>query len=92
MIEPVSLTSRLEGALRHSAVQRQTAAAVGADDPSDPSPGWPSLPSMLGAWRQAFPAEPPALNSVAFGGAAPLLAPGARVQWDVIAYAPRRRR
>jgi len=47
------------------------------------------LPSMLVPWRRAFPAEPPALSAVAFGGPSPLLAPGARVQWDVIAYAPR---
>jgi enamine deaminase RidA (YjgF/YER057c/UK114 family) len=47
------------------------------------------LPGMLTAWRQTFPAEPPALSAVAFGGTAPLLLPEARVQWDVIAYAPR---
>jgi enamine deaminase RidA (YjgF/YER057c/UK114 family) len=47
------------------------------------------LPGMMSSWSDAFPVEPPALSSVGMGGPDPLLAPGACVQWDVIAYAPR---
>ena len=49
-----------------------------------------SLAPMLDRWRRAFPQAPPALSAVATGGPAPLLAPGAHVQLDAIAYAPRR--
>ncbi len=46
------------------------------------------LPEMLGAWREAFPHEPPALSAVAMGGGDPLIAPGAVMQWDAIVHAP----
>jgi enamine deaminase RidA (YjgF/YER057c/UK114 family) len=46
------------------------------------------MPEMLGAWRAAFPNAPPALSAMQMGGGAPLLAPGAHLQMDLIAYAP----
>jgi len=46
------------------------------------------LPAVLDAWRAAFPCDPPALSAVAMGGGHPLLAPGAHVQFDAIAYIP----
>ncbi|WP_433500769.1 RidA family protein [Sphaerimonospora sp. CA-214678] len=46
------------------------------------------MPGMLTSWRQAFPDSPPVLSSVAMGGPHPLPAPGAGVQWDVIAHVP----
>jgi enamine deaminase RidA (YjgF/YER057c/UK114 family) len=47
------------------------------------------LPAMMTEWRRAFPEAPPALSAMAMGGGDPLLVPGACVQWDAIAYAPR---
>jgi enamine deaminase RidA (YjgF/YER057c/UK114 family) len=47
-----------------------------------------SLPAVMRAWREAFPMDPPALTVLEMGGGEPLLVPGARVQMDVIAYAP----
>ena len=49
------------------------------------------LPGMMRGWRTAFPDAPPALSAVAMGGDAPLLAPGAVIQWDAVAYTPRAR-
>jgi enamine deaminase RidA (YjgF/YER057c/UK114 family) len=46
------------------------------------------LPSVLQAWREAFPVDPPALTVLEMGGGQPLLVPGAHVQMDVIAYVP----
>lgn len=46
------------------------------------------LPSMLRAWREAFPVEPPALVVLEVGGGDPLLVPGAHLLADVIAYVP----
>jgi len=47
-----------------------------------------NLPSVLRAWREAFPVEPPALVALEVGGGDPLLAPNAHLSMDVIAYAP----
>lgn len=47
------------------------------------------LPAMLRPWSEAFRTEPPALSAVGTGGPDPLPLPGAVVQWDAIAYAPR---
>jgi enamine deaminase RidA (YjgF/YER057c/UK114 family) len=46
------------------------------------------LPEVLAAWRNAFPSVPPAFTALGMGGGAPLLAPGAHVQLDCIAYVP----
>ena len=46
------------------------------------------LPEVLAAWGNAFPSAPPALTALGMGGGAPLLAPGAHVQLDCIAYVP----
>jgi enamine deaminase RidA (YjgF/YER057c/UK114 family) len=46
------------------------------------------MPEMLDAWRNAFPTSPPALSAVEMGGGAPIIAPGAHVQMDFIAYVP----
>lgn len=46
------------------------------------------MPEMLDAWRAAFPVSPPALSAVEMGGGAPIMAPGAHLQVDFIAYAP----
>jgi enamine deaminase RidA (YjgF/YER057c/UK114 family) len=48
------------------------------------------LRGMMRGWKSAFPDDPPAISAVAMGGDAPLLAPGALLQWDAIGYAPRR--
>lgn len=47
------------------------------------------LPAMLRPWRDAFPTQPPTLSAIGTGGPDPLPLPGAVVQWDAIAYAPR---
>jgi enamine deaminase RidA (YjgF/YER057c/UK114 family) len=44
------------------------------------------LPSVLRAWREAFPVEPPALVVLEVGGGDPLLVPGAHLLADVVAY------
>ncbi len=46
------------------------------------------LPEVLAAWGNAFPCAPPALTALGMGGGTPLLAPGAHVQLDCIAYLP----
>lgn len=46
------------------------------------------FPEVLAAWSNAFPADPPALTALGMGGGAPLLAPGAHVQFDCIAFVP----
>ncbi len=47
-----------------------------------------NLPSVLHAWREAFPVDPPALTALETGGGDPLLVPNAHISMDVIAYSP----
>ena len=44
------------------------------------------LASSLEAWAEYFTTDPPVANTVRLGG--PLLAPGAHVLYDAIAYVP----
>lgn len=48
------------------------------------------MPAFLDAWRAAFPDYRPVLSATGMGGGDPLLAPGAHLQLDVIAYAPKK--
>ena len=47
-----------------------------------------TLPWLLGAWSRRFGADPPSLTAIGLGGPDPLLAPGAEMQLDGVAYIP----
>ncbi len=47
-----------------------------------------TLPQLMDAWTRRFGADPPTLTPIGVGGPDPLLAPGAHMQLDGIAYIP----